>query len=118
MNAATTDIDPDLFVSAVQPVLESKNFSGLLEFLKSRWTGPQILSLIRGTHEDARKVAALCLTLVGTPCCVPEIAELLKDSDPTVNQIAEHALWAIWLRSGGSDEANHQLGRGAQALER
>ncbi len=31
--------------------------------------------------------------------------------------MAEHALWSIWFRSGCC-EANHQLGKGAQAMER
>ena len=110
-------IDPDQFVRLVQPQLERPDPQRLLEFLKSRWTGRQILELVRGPNEDARKVAALCLSLVGTTCCVPEIATLLKDPDPTVNHLAEHALWSIWFRAG-SPEANHQLHRGAQALER
>jgi tetratricopeptide (TPR) repeat protein len=112
MNASNA-IDPDKFVADVQPVLASQDLQGLLALLKRRWTGAQIISLLRCGHEDARKVAALCLSLVGTP----EIAKLLKDSDACVNQVAEHALWSIWFRAG-SDEANHQLARGARALER
>ena len=115
MSSTSNTIDPDQFVSAVKPVLESQDLQGLLALLKRRWTGPQIINVLRGQHEDARKVAALCLSLVGTPCCIPEIAKLLKEECPCVNQMAEHALWSIWFRCG-SDPANEHLARGAKAL--
>lgn len=117
MGASTQQIDPEQFVAIVQPALECKDAQQLLTLLKSNWTGPQIISVLRSGHEDARKVAALCLSLVGTNKCVPEIAKLLQDDDPIVNQLAEHAMWSIWFR-GGSPDANHQLARGAQALGR
>jgi tetratricopeptide (TPR) repeat protein len=34
-----------------------------------------------------------------------------------VNEMAEHALWSVWFR-GGTPQANHELARGAQAIER
>ncbi len=34
-----------------------------------------------------------------------------------VNQMAEHAIWSIWFR-GGAEEANHQVCRGAKAIDR
>jgi tetratricopeptide (TPR) repeat protein len=115
MGSSVQQIDPGQFVATVQPVLECRDAQRLLTFLKSRWTGPQIIQLLRSGHEDARKVAALCLSLVGCNTCIPEIAPLLQDDDPVVNQLAEHAMWSIWFR-GGSPDANHQLARGAQAL--
>lgn len=110
-------IEPDQFVRAVQPVIAANDPQCLLAFLKSRWTGPQIISMLKCDHEDARKVAALCLSLVGTNCCVGEISKCLRDPDPMVNHLAEHALWNIWFRAG-TPEANHQIARGAQALGR
>src|SRR4051812_36250001 len=117
MGSSLQQIDPDQFVATVGPVLECKDAQQLLTFLKSQWTGQQIIQLLRSGHDDARKVAALCLSLVGTSKCVKEIAPLLQDEEPIVNQLAEHALWSIWFR-GGTPEANHQLARGAQALGR
>ncbi len=64
---------------------------------------------------DARKLALLCLTLVGTAETIPEICTQLTDNEPAVNQMAEHALWSIWFR-GGSPEANAHLCRGAKQL--
>ncbi len=117
MDSSSSLIDPEKFVREVQPVLEQKDLGALLEFLKQRWTGEQIISLLKSQCCDARKVAALCLALVGCQRCLDELARLLKDPDPMVNQMAEHAMWSIWFR-GGTAEANHQLSRGALAVNR
>jgi len=98
-------------------LLERQDLCGLLQFLKSRWQPEQIVELLKSRHCDARKVAALALGLVGGKCCLGPLSEQLKDPDPIVNEMAEHALWSIWFRSG-SCEANHQLAKGAQAMER
>jgi tetratricopeptide (TPR) repeat protein len=110
-------IQPDEFVAAVKPLLESRDLKQLLQFLRAHWTGEQIVELFKSRHCDARKVAALALSLVGGACCLGPLSEQLKDPDPMVNEMAEHALWSIWFRSG-SEPANQQLGRGAQAMER
>jgi tetratricopeptide (TPR) repeat protein len=114
---AVASIDPDLFLRLVQPLLEAQDLPGLLNLLRSRWTMDQMLGLLACPHEDARKVAALALGLVGTRCCVKPLSEQLKHPDPVVNDMAEHALWTIWFRLG-TPEANHQLARGTQALTR
>ena len=100
----------------MQPLLEVKDAQGLLDLLRNRYTGAQITALLRSPHQDARKVAALAISLVGTTCCLPKIAPLLKDPDPLVNQMAEHAMWSIWFRSGATPEANKELCRGTKAL--
>jgi tetratricopeptide (TPR) repeat protein len=110
-----TTIDPAQFVSAVRPLLETQNVQGLVGLLKDRWSCDQIASLLLCDDEDARKVAALCLALVGKRCSITKIVERLKDSDPMVNQMAEHALWSIWFRCG-SLPANTELCRGTKAL--
>jgi len=111
-------VDPIQFVGVVKPLLEAQDLTGLLCTLKKHWTADQIVSLLSCNHCDARKVAALSLGLVGGRCCVPPLAERLKDRDKMVNQMAEHALWSIWFRCGNSAEANHQLCRGTKALNR
>jgi tetratricopeptide (TPR) repeat protein len=110
-------IDPCAFVAAVKPLLERKDHQSLFDLCKQRWTPEQIVSLLSCDDCDARKVAALGLSLVGTKCCLPSLVERLKDPDPVVNQMAEHAIWAIWFR-GGNDESNHQVCRGTLALNR
>jgi tetratricopeptide (TPR) repeat protein len=109
-------IDPDSFVRAVQPLLERKDLPGLLTLLESRWSCSELQSLLHSHHIDVKKVALLALGLVGTPCAIPDLAVELKHPDKMVNEMAEHALWSVWFR-GGTPQANHELARGAQALE-
>jgi tetratricopeptide (TPR) repeat protein len=110
-------IDPARFIEAVQPMLAGKDLQGLRAFLKSQYSTDQLSSLLTGPHDDARKVAALALSLVGGKCCIKDLSRQLQHSDPTVNQMAEHALWSIWFRSGEPD-ANKELCRGAKAISR
>jgi len=111
-----TAIDPARFVQLVQPLLVRKDLPGLLGLLKSNWQPEQIRDLLRSPHNDARKVALLALALVGPSCCAEELSHQLKDPDPMINDLAEHALWAIWLRSGKTQEVNQLVCRGAEAL--
>jgi len=108
-------IEPATFVKLAQPLLEANDVKGLHTLLKTNWTKEQIVSLLSCEDTDARKVAALALSLVGCKACIPEIAKQLLDSDPVVNQMAEHALWNIWFRCG-CNEANDQIARGSQAM--
>lgn len=108
-------LNPCKFVETVKPLLEAKDLEGLLAHLKTNYTADQIVSLLSSQDCDARKVAALALALVGRKCCIPALAERLKDPDPMTNQMAEHALWSIWFRSGTS-AANAELARGTQCL--
>jgi tetratricopeptide (TPR) repeat protein len=110
-------INPAEFVAAVQPLLEAQDPGALRSLLKSRWTCEQVRSLLLCKTFDVRKVAALALALIGGKSCIEDLAAQLKNSDPMVNQMAEHALWSIWFRLG-SPEANHELCRGTRALDR
>jgi tetratricopeptide (TPR) repeat protein len=101
----------------VEPLLVAKDLPGLLQLLKTRWTKEQLKELLSSHHTDAKKVALLALALVGQTCCITELARQLRDGDPIINELAEHALWSIWFRAG-TPEANHQLARGAMAMER
>jgi tetratricopeptide (TPR) repeat protein len=114
---SSTLIDPTLFVKQVKPLLEANNPAALTAFLKANWNCLQITDLLSCPDCDARKVAALSLSLVGTKCCIEGLALQLRDADPFVNQMAEHALWSIWFRLGTS-EANQHVHRGTQALDR
>jgi tetratricopeptide (TPR) repeat protein len=109
-------IDPKQFVQLVQPLLEQRDVAGLLCLIKSRWSADQVRDLLNSKHMDARKVALLAIALAGPSCCCEELATQLKDSDPVINQLAEHALWAIWFRSGKTANANQLICRGAGAL--
>ena len=108
-------IQPEAFVSAVQPLLEKRDLCGLISLLQ-QWETRQIVGLLQSSHGDARKVAALALGLVGGACVLGPLAEQLRDPDPIINEMAEHALWSIWFRSG-KPQANCELNRGAKAMD-
>jgi tetratricopeptide (TPR) repeat protein len=111
-------IDPAHFVACVQPLLAGMDLQGLRDLLKSRYTEEQVTALFRCDNPDARKVAALAFGLIGCKAGMCRLADLLKDPDPMVNQMAEHAMWTIWFRSGATDEANRHLCRGTKAMNR
>lgn len=88
---------------------------GLEHLLRTRWTHDEIKSVLDSENLDARKVACLAVALVGSKCCIPFMVEQLKHDDPVLNQMAEHALWSIWLRCG-NEAANKNLCRGTRSL--
>lgn len=115
--SAASPIDPKQFVASLAPLLQNQNAGALVAQLQANWTHQQITSLFTSPDADARKVAAFAFGLVGKKCCVHKLSPLLKDPDAMVHQMAEHALWSVWFRSG-SQEANHEVCRGTKALNR
>jgi len=118
VDPSSTTIDPAAFVAAITPALQKQDAQQVLDVCKARWTADQVVSLLSCDHRDARKVAALALSLAGCQKCIEPLSRVLKDRDPMVNEMAERAMWAIWFRGGSSPEANHELQRGALAMER
>jgi tetratricopeptide (TPR) repeat protein len=108
-------IDPTEFVDRVKPLLETQDLHGLTQLLRSRWTSEQIVAVLSVGNCEARKVASLALSLVGCRKCVEQVVGQLKDPDAMTNQMAEHALWAIWFRCGNS-AANAHIAKGSRAL--
>ena len=95
-----TVIDAEEFISTLQPSLSQGRLAEALEYVRNRWTCPQILSLLEHKSPDVRKVAALALSLVGDRSAIIPLAIALHDKDAMVSQMAEHGLWAIWFRLG------------------
>lgn len=110
-----TTIDPDAFLQTVRTVLENGDMPTLLSTLKENWTPVEIASLLSCRECDVRKVAAFALALVGDRTLIPALVQQLRDSDPMLNEMAEHALWSIWFRAS-SAEASRMLAAGARAL--
>jgi len=84
--------------------------------LKSTWQPEQIRQLMRGPSSDAKKMAIVALGLVGQSCCIEDLALQLRDPDPVVCDMAEHALWSIWFRGGSTPQANQLVCRGSRAM--
>jgi tetratricopeptide (TPR) repeat protein len=118
---ATVTTEPTIeaasFLARVKPLLEKQDLNGLHDLLKNNYTHTQLADLLKTPDPDVRKVAALSFGLVGGPCCLHKLAPILRDHDPMVNQMAEHAMWAIWFRAG-TREANCELKCGSRALDR
>ena len=110
-------IDPAEFVSVLTPLLARNDLCALVDSVQKRYTPTQIASLLASEDVDARKVAALCLAMVGKKCALERLQKALADRDPCVHQMAEHAMWSIWFRLG-TEEANCHLMRGAMDLEK
>jgi tetratricopeptide (TPR) repeat protein len=113
-----TPINPNEFISALRPYLHGQDLNGMVAHLRQHWPDyKQIAQLFDCPDCDARKVAALAYGLVGGRCSLNKLVPLLKDPDPVVAQMAEHAMWSVWFRLG-TPEANHEVCRGTRALNR
>lgn len=98
--AATPDINPQEFLSALEPSLSQGNIEEALHHVRARWSSTQIIALLKDPSADVRKVASLALALVGDRSAIAPLAVALHDADAMVAQVAEHALWGVWFRLG------------------
>src|SRR5262245_24891628 len=94
------EINPQEFISTVEPSLSQGRVEEALNHVRLRWTAPQVVALLKNKSADVRKVAALALSLVGEAEAIAPLAVALHDADAMVSQMAEHALWSIWFRLG------------------
>jgi len=93
-------IDPAEFLEVLHPALESGDRDRVVAAVRSRWLPPQLCPLVQSPEPDVRRVAALVLGMVGDRRVTDCLARALRDPDETVHQMAEHARWSIWFRSG------------------
>ncbi len=105
-------IDPQQFVSLVRFPLEQRDTAALGKIVQGYWSLDQIQNLLDSDCADARKLAALALGIIGDTRSITSLANCLRDRDPMVNQMAEHALWSIWFRCGNKP-AQEAVLRGA-----
>ena len=95
----------------MSPLLEQRDVRGAVCAIQKNWSMAQVVDLLDGgskpDSKDAQKVAALALGLIGTDSCVAALAKQLKHPDRMVGQMAEHAMWSIWFRSGTCDGQKH-----------
>lgn len=92
-------IDPNEFLRVTREPLADGDASRLAEEVHRRWSVEQVCSLLASTVTEARQVAALAVGLIGDQRFAGCLARGLHDRDPKVNEMAEHGLWAIWMRS-------------------
>ncbi len=98
--APDSSINPQEFISTLEPSLSQGNVEEAINHVRTRWSASQIVQLLRDKSADVRKVAALALSLVGDNSAIAPLAVALHDGDAMVCQMAEHALWSVWFRLG------------------
>jgi tetratricopeptide (TPR) repeat protein len=93
--------DPDKWAARLQ--------NGLEKFKKKvseRYNEGTLQRLLDSSSSQARRAGVLALGLIGTMQSNKAVAARLRDDDRMVRQLADDALWAIWLR--GDNEAHAQ----------
>lgn len=109
-------IDSELFVKLLKPLLEKHDLQALVLTVRAHWELDQVVSILSGPSQDARKVALLTLSCIGDKSCILPLMKQLKDQDEVVYGMAEHALWSVFFRSG-TCSANHEVCRGTKLLD-
>ncbi len=97
------------FVGTIRPLLETGDLELVLQCIRRQWSNPRLREFLFCECEESAKISLFCLSLVGTMEDCPAVASLLKHGDAYVSKLAEHAIWSIWFRAGGSERANLTL---------
>jgi len=80
-----------------------------------RWTPRQMCQLLHHDAAQVRKLTCVVLALAGDRAVQQCLTGALRDEDPEVRQLAEHALWSIWFR-GGNAAASRRFRRGLKLM--
>lgn len=89
----------------------------MVSIIRRNWSLAQVVGLLTSSDCDARKVSAMVLGFIGSCNCLCDLASQLHHPDSMVWQMAEHAMWSIWLRAG-NEKANAHLSCGMNHLEK
>ena len=108
-------VDTAEFVRLAASALERGGAEELARAAAQRWTPRQICPLLSHDDVDVRKLGCIVLALSGDSRAVGCLTAALRDEEPQVAELAEHALWSIWFRSG-SLEARRHFRRGLAAM--
>ncbi len=75
--------------------------SGVLRYLKSSWTVPDLIKLLAHRNPAVVKVAATCLGIWADPVATSALTASLSHGDAIVSTMAEFSLWTIWFKERG-----------------
>ncbi|QNN25307.1 tetratricopeptide repeat protein [Planctomycetales bacterium ZRK34] len=109
-------VNTEEFLRVVGPALQRCGADELARQVNQRWTPNQLCQMLHDEAADVRKVACVVLGLVGDARSLRCLTRALRDADPHINQLAEHALWSVWFRLGSSEAQKH-FRRGLAAME-
>jgi tetratricopeptide (TPR) repeat protein len=88
-----------LLVDYYETYLRDHDIEGFRQHVSARYTEGTLARLIVSGDLAARRAAVLALGMFGTFGSNATVAHALRDSDPTVRDLADNALWAIWFRA-------------------
>ncbi len=88
-----------LLVVYYENFLRDHDIESFQQQVAARYTEGTIARLIVSGNLAARRAGVLALGLIGTMESNPVVARSLRDSDSTVRDLADNALWAIWFRA-------------------
>lgn len=97
-----------LLVDYFETFLRDKDIEAFHRSVTARYTEGTLGRLARSEGVRARRAAILALGLIGGFNSNETVARALKDTDLTVRNLAQNALWAIWFRAD-SPENNANL---------
>ena len=110
------EIDIDRFMTNVRGALEAGDTQAFVNVIVENYTLKELCDLLSNDDVDVRRVAAIALGLVGNQSVEDYLFAALRDEDRQVNSMAEHGLWAIWLKSGKA-QATVPFKRGMDQME-
>lgn len=94
-------------VEDVKPFMVTKDTACLCSFLRqANWHEPVLISLLTCTDLSIVRAATWCLAHVGTMAANLPLASILHHDDAAAVELAENALWSVWLR--GDDPGLHK----------
>src|SRR4051794_8607028 len=88
-----------LLVDYFEKFLHDHDIDSFRQHVSSRYTEGTLARLVESGNHHARRAAVLALGLFGTYESNAVVARALRDSDSTVRDLADNALWAIWFRA-------------------
>jgi tetratricopeptide (TPR) repeat protein len=109
-------IDREQLLRVVGPALDHGGADEIAREVRARWTPEQLCPMLHDEDAGMRKIACVLLGLTGDRGAIHCLARALRDGEPVVGQLAEHAMWSIWFRAG-SPEAQRQFQRGVRAID-
>jgi len=98
-----------LIATYYEAFLRDHDIDAFLQRVTTRYSEGTLTRLVESGPTMSRRAAVLALGLVGSYATNASVARGLRDRDPVVRALADHALWAIWFRADTA-ENNEALG--------
>lgn len=110
-------VDVIQFLTTVEPPYGRRDTAAVLAALTENWTPDALVEMLFCGKIPATKLAAACLGMTGEMRHCGRLATLLSHDDDQVVEVAEDALWGIWMRAGDASD-NLQLAAAIDAIRR